>query len=181
MSMSKGIYFVRHGESEWNVANKICGSTDIALTDKGRQQAKATAQAFLDSSISADKILYSPLSRAKETALIISAATGIPAEEEPRLTEQCFGRYEGRPRNDAEFYESKKSLADRYGDGESMLMLAHRIYGLLDDLKGQDAEYILVAHNGIARCVNSYFNSLTNDEYASYGVKNCEIVRFEWI
>lgn len=35
----KSIYFVRHGESEWNVANKICGATDIPLTAKGHEQA----------------------------------------------------------------------------------------------------------------------------------------------
>ena len=36
------IYFVRHGQTVWNVENKICGSTDSPLTEKGRQQAKET-------------------------------------------------------------------------------------------------------------------------------------------
>ena len=39
--MSK-LYFVRHGESEWNVADKICGRTDIPLTKRGHEQAEET-------------------------------------------------------------------------------------------------------------------------------------------
>lgn len=40
--------------------------------------------------------------------------------------------------------------------------------------------YILVAHNGIARVVQSYFHDMTNEEYAAFGVKNCEIVRYDF-
>ena len=51
-----------------------------------------------------------------------------------------------------------------------------RIYNLLDEIKAQSGEktYILVAHNGIARVVQSYFTDMTNEEFAGYGVKNCE-------
>ena len=34
------IYVARHGQTEWNVLNKICGITDIDLTDLGREQAQ---------------------------------------------------------------------------------------------------------------------------------------------
>ena len=44
--MSK-IYFVRHGESEWNVADKICGQTDIPLTQRGHEQAVMTGESFV--------------------------------------------------------------------------------------------------------------------------------------
>ena len=37
------IYFARHGETVWNVENKICGMTDSPLTEKGRQQARELA------------------------------------------------------------------------------------------------------------------------------------------
>lgn len=58
------IYFVRHGESEWNVADRICGQTDVALTDMGHAQAIATGQKIGQSRDCIDEILYSPLSRA---------------------------------------------------------------------------------------------------------------------
>ena len=52
---------------------------------------------------------------------------------------------------------------------------------LLDELKADsDKTYILVAHNGIARIVCSYFKDMTNDEFAAYGVANCSITEFEF-
>lgn len=177
------IYFIRHGQSEWNVADKICGATDSPLTDKGREQASITGETMLKEGIKADEILYSPLSRAKETALIISEMTGIPAREEKRLIEQNFGKYEGTsPRKRPEFTAAKMQFADNYEGGESMLKLAQRIYNLLDELKADsDKTYILVAHNGIARVVKSYFADMTNEEYANFGVNNCTVVPFEFM
>ena len=63
-----------------------------------------------------------------------------------------------------------------------MLHLAQRIYNLLDELKAnpEGKTYLLVAHNGIARVVESYFHSMINKEYAAFGVKNCAIVSYEW-
>ena len=85
------VYFVRHGQTIWNVENKICGATDIALTKTGHEQAVETGKKILEEGIQADEILHSPLIRARDTALHISEITGIPAREEPRLTEQNFG------------------------------------------------------------------------------------------
>lgn len=174
------VYFVRHGQTVWNVENKICGATDIALTELGHQQAIETGKTILEQGIKADEILYSPLVRAKDTALHISEMTGIPAREEPRLKEQNFGKYESTARDGEEFQEAKKQFVCRYEGGESMLHLAQRIYNLLDELKTSDKTYILVAHNGIARVVQSYFYEMTNEEYASFGVKNCAVVEYQW-
>lgn len=174
------VYFVRHGQTVWNVENKICGATDIALTELGHQQAIETGKAILAQGIKVDEILYSPLVRAKDTALHISEMTGIPAREEPRLKEQNFGKYESTARNGEEFQEAKKQFVCRYEGGESMLHLAQRIYNLLDEVKASDKTYILVAHNGIARVVQSYFYEMTNEEYAAFGVKNCAVVEYQW-
>jgi len=173
-------YFVRHGQTIWNVENKICGATDIALTDLGHEQAIETGKKILEMGIKADMILTSPLIRASETARHISEITGIPVKVEQRLIEQNFGKYESTPRNGAEFHEAKKLLASRYGSGESMLHLAQRIYNLLDDIKAGDQVYILVAHNGIARIVESYFRDMTNEEFSSFGIKNCEVKEYHF-
>ena len=180
MEIIMKLYFTRHGQTIWNVENKICGATDIALTDLGRQQARDLAERIVKENIHIDKILYSPLMRAKDTALIISEVTGIEAAEEVRLTEQNFGKYESTPRNGAEFQEAKKSFINHFESGETMLHLAQRIYNLLDEIKNdKDTTYLLVAHNGIARVVQSYFNDMTNDEYSAYGIKNCELKVYE--
>lgn len=70
------VYFVRHGQTIWNVENKICGATDIALTELGHKQAVETGKKILEQGIKADEILYSPLIRAKDTALHIAEITG---------------------------------------------------------------------------------------------------------
>lgn len=173
-------YFVRHGETVWNVENKICGATDIELTEKGHDQAIAAGKKILEMGITADFILSSPLIRASETARHISEVTKIPMKIEPRLIEQNFGKYESTPRDGAEFHEAKKDMASRFSTGESMLQVAHRIYGLLDDIKTGDKECILVAHNGLARIIESYFREMTNEEFSSFGIKNCEIRRYDF-
>lgn len=175
-------YFVRHGQTIWNVENKICGATDIALTDLGHEQAIETGKEILKLGIKADEILYSPLVRAKDTAMHISEMTGIPAREEIRLKEQNFGKYESTARDGVEFKLAKQQFVKRYEGGESMLHLAQRIYNLLDDirLESDDKTYILVAHNGIARVVHSYFHEMTNEEYSAFGVKNCAVIRYDF-
>lgn len=175
-------YFVRHGQTVWNVENKICGATDIELTELGHQQAIDTGKKIVEEGIKADEILYSPLIRAAETAGHISEITGIPARMEPRLIEQNFGKWESTPRDGADFKKAKEFFACSHEGGESTLRLAQRIYNLLDDIKAESDSktYILVAHNGIARVVQSYFTDMTNEEYAAYGVKNCEVVRYDF-
>lgn len=60
--------------------------------------------------------------------------------------------------------------------GETMLHLAQRIYNLLDEIKQQpDKVYLLVAHNGISRVVNSYFYDMTNEEFAAFGIKTVKL------
>lgn len=65
--------------------NKICGATDIALTELGHSQAIETGKVILDKGIRFDEILSSPLVRASETARHISEITGVPMRIEPRL------------------------------------------------------------------------------------------------
>lgn len=176
----KMVYFVRHGETIWNVENKICGSTDIELTARGHEQAIETGRQILKAGIKADAILYSPLVRAAETARHISEITGILRREEPRLTEQNFGIWEGTARNGDAFKKEKEKFACRYGTGESMLHLAQRVYNLLDEIRRENRTYILVAHNGISRVVQSYFTDMTNAEYAAFGIRNCQIVAYDF-
>ena len=78
--------------------------------------------------------------------------------------------------------KAKEQFVCRFEGGESMLHLAQRIYNLLDELKEQSGEktYILVAHNGISRVVQSYFYEMTNEEYAAFGVKNCAVLRYDF-
>ena len=71
--------------------------TDIELTELGHRQAEKLGKRIKEEGIKIDEILYSPLSRAAETARYISEITGIMAREEIRLKEQNFGRFESTP------------------------------------------------------------------------------------
>lgn len=61
-----------------------------------------------------------------------------------------------------------------------MLHLAQRIYKLLDTLKAEsgDRTCLIIAHNGIARVVHSYFYNMTNEDFACFKIQNCEIRQF---
>ena len=63
-----------------------------------------------------------------------------------------------------------------------MIRFCQRIYNLLDDIR-QEADgkvYLMVAHNGVARAVQSYFTDMTNEEFARFGIKNCELRKYEF-
>ena len=66
------LYFTRHGQTVWNVENKICGATDIELTELGHKQAMELGQIIKSEGIHIDEIICSPLVRASETARHIS-------------------------------------------------------------------------------------------------------------
>ena len=125
--------------------------------------------------------MASPLVRAKNTAEHISGITGIPMHTDMRVIEQNFGKYEGGGRRSEEFTAAKNHFVDNFDGGESMLKVAARVYNILDEMKKEkDKTYLIVAHNGIARIVNSYFYDMTNEEFASYGIKNCELLCYEF-
>ena len=183
--------FVAHGQN-WAEAQQAQADREVSIKAEQAEREKAIDAQRLEGALSlaggmadAMKQVYeSGLAQSKGVyqlyqALAIAEATGIPARPEPRLREQCFGRYEGTPRDGAEFKISKTHFADRYSGGESMLQLAQRIYDLLDELRADESKtYLLVAHNGIARVVRSYFYDMTNEEYAAFGIRNCEFVEY---
>jgi len=181
----KHFYMARHGLTDWNLVPKVQGATDIPLNEGGIKQAHALAEYIKTSGIKIDKILCSPLSRAAETARIVSEINNIPLQVEPRLIEQNFGKWEGWSKEnakDASFHLAKQQFMNSYETGESMFRLAQRIYNFLDELKNTDSDetYLLVTHGGIARVVQSYFYDMTNDEFASFILNNCEIREYKF-
>src|ERR671931_644941 len=82
-------YFVRHGESEANAAGRFSGRLDSPLTDRGRRQAEAVADALAD--VRFDRIVATPLSRSLDTALVIARRRRMPVEVERDLIEIDVG------------------------------------------------------------------------------------------
>ncbi len=176
------LYFTRHGKTEWNELRKVCGISESSLTQTGKLQAQNAAEYLKSNKIKIDQILCSPLQRAKETAQIISEALNIPFKTEELLKERNCGIFEGTNYDSLEMHESQKQIAIRYG-GESVLQTVHRIYTLLDDLtspKNADKIYLLVGHNGISKAVHSYFCEMNTEEFLSWRIQNCQIMKYEF-
>lgn len=178
----KQVYIARHGLTDWNLVPKVQGMTDIPLNEGGLKQANDLAENIKSQGLKFDKILHSPLIRAAETARIVAEKNNIPLKVEPRLIEQNFGKWEGwecKP-GDKTFHMAKQQFMDNYENGESMMKVAQRIYNLLDELKNTDSDetYLLVTHGGIARVIQSYFYDLTNEEFASFQLENCEVRKY---
>ena len=89
------LFVVRHGETEWNALGLLQGSTDIALADAGRGQARRAASA-LARLVAPDAVLVSsPLQRAHDTALELAAVLGSQVHLDDRLRERAYGEWEG--------------------------------------------------------------------------------------
>jgi len=173
------LYIARHGETQWNVENRISGRTDIPLTQRGIEQARALAENAKGKGI--EVILASPLLRARQTAQAVSDAIGVPVEIDERLIELNFGIFEGLDRGDPDFNRYRGQLSLRFPGGESAFDLAHRVMGCLEDVKERYAgrTVLLVCHGGVCRMVKSLFEDMTNAEYCGYHAPNAELVEYE--
>ncbi|MBR2402356.1 MAG: histidine phosphatase family protein [Lachnospiraceae bacterium] len=172
------LYIARHGQTIWNEQNKVCGITDVELTDKGREQAKALALKVADKDV--DVIISSPLKRAIETSTIVSEICNVPMEIDDRLLEQNYGIYEGVDRKDEAFLNNKRNFAYKYPNGESMMQVAYRVYGLIDEIKCKykDKNVLIISHGGVCRIINTYFRDMTNEEFFNYTLKNGQLEEY---
>ena len=166
------LYAARHGQTQWNLENRICGRTDLPLTEAGKAQAEILAEKA--ASLELDRIISSPMLRARETADAVSRKCHIPVETDDRLIEQNYGIYEGKDRQDPAFLANKRMFACRYPGGESMMDVAYRVYSLIDELRGKypDQNILMVCHGGVCRVIRTYFEDMTNEEFASYSEEN---------
>ncbi len=87
------LYLLRHGETDWNVEQRIQGVSDTALNAVGVAQAEALARAMRGRPIA--RVYASPLSRARRTAEIVARALGVPLAEEAGIAELNQGELEG--------------------------------------------------------------------------------------
>ena len=95
------IYFVRHGQTDWNITWKLQGRADIPINARGRQQAAALRTRL--AGVTLDAAYVSPLCRAQQTAHILLCGTNVPVYTQPALAERDFGAYEGLRKEDFDF------------------------------------------------------------------------------
>lgn len=154
------IYFIRHGETDWNAEARLQGQRDVPLNDRGRAQAGAAAAklAALVPDVAALNYVASPLSRARETMERMRAALGLDAAAygvDDRLKELTFGGWEGLTWKEVRARDPRGAAArerDKWGfvppGGESYADLLQRIAPAFDAMVG---DTVVVSHGGVAR------------------------------
>ncbi len=124
---------VRHGQSEWNLANRFTGWTDVGLTEQGIEEATNAGQALKAAGYEFDVMFTSVLKRAIKTGNIILEQMGqewIPVVKSWRLNERHYGALQGL---------NKKATAEKYG--EDQVHQWRRSYDTLPPMQDLDAEF----------------------------------------
>lgn len=177
------LYFVRHGESEANLIARFAGSLDCPLTQRGREQAEATARHLQKMPLTA--VYASDLSRAYDTGLAIADALDIPLYATPSLREIYAGRWEGRTYSqlEAEFPDSYGVWRNQIGlaacpDGESVAELQVRIQTCVEEIaKRHPNEAVCIATHAtpirVMECV--WTNTRLADMHTIPWVSNASI------
>lgn len=174
------LYVTRHGQTDYNVKNQVCGISPALLTDFGQKQAMILADKLVK--IKYDYLYVSPLQRAIDTAKLVNV-NQVEMVIEPRIKEINFGIYEGVSRNEPGFINNKYNLASRYPGGESFIELCKRVYEFLDEIKEQAItnDVLLVCHGAVCRAIHTYFNEMSNDDIFHYQTDNCQLLKYDYL
>jgi broad specificity phosphatase PhoE len=158
------LYYIRHGETDWNIAGRLQGRRDVPLNARGRAQGTHCGEILRDLFARAGRdpagldYVSSPLARACQTMELARTTLGLGAQDyrrEPGLTEIAFGEWEGF--TIAQLHERDPArIAQREHDkwhfvppgGESYQMVSARI---ADWYEALTRDTVATAHGGTAR------------------------------
>src|SRR3569832_420769 len=185
------LYFIRHGETNWNAEGRYQGSKDIPLNARGRGQAALNGELLKmlleragRSALDFDWYV-SPLSRTRETMDNVRAKVGEPLPNvtiDPRLIEISFGIYEGHLHTDladnamAIAGERDASFWDfRPTEGESYADEANRVLDFGASLTGPT---VIVSHGGILRGLRHLIEGFPHERAVNWFPPQDSVVHF---
>lgn len=189
MTAGRTIYFVRHGQTDWNAEGRLQGQADTGLNDVGRAQASRNGELLgrLIDDPSGFDFVSSPLERTRETMERIRAAMGLdPAgyRTDDRLLEVHFGGWQGHTFAELEAVDPgcfARREEDKWhfvppGEGaESYEQLAMRVGSWLDEAGPQT---VCVAHGGVLRAIFRLTDTLSPIECAALDIPQDKVLRF---
>jgi broad specificity phosphatase PhoE len=142
------LVIVRHGQTEWSVAGRHTGRTDIPLTDAGRATAARLAAPLAQRSFAL--VLTSPLQRARETCAL--AGFGAVARDDADLLEWDYGDYEGRTTADIRAERPGWSLwSDGVPGGEDAAAVGQRADRVIARVRSAPGAVLVFAHAHVLR------------------------------
>ncbi|MBI2910476.1 MAG: histidine phosphatase family protein [Chloroflexi bacterium] len=148
------LILVRHGETEWNRSERVQGSSDVELNERGRAQAEAVARALQSKAVAG--VYSSPLKRALQTGRCVAMTCGRPCEIEPGLVELNEGDLEGLTYDEmrsryvdfmAQWRRDASSV--RLPGGEGLQDLQQRSWDCIARIAARhpDGDVVIVSHN----------------------------------
>lgn len=142
---------VRHGQTAWNLDNRLQGRSDVRLNATGRQQAER-AGVQLAKEGPWDLVVCSPLGRARQTAQIIADYLGIwQVLEVEGLVERDYGAAEGRYLDRISAEEREQLLAGGEAEDDVVVRAVDALRTLVE--QNPDSRVVIVAHGTLIRLV----------------------------
>lgn len=187
--MNRRVILWRHGRTEWNLAGRVQGQSDIPLDEVGRQQAREAGARL--ASLKPTRIISSDLQRASATAAELAAFSGVELQLDPRFRELNFGVREGLTWKEAwaQFPEEMQAWVD--GDEHVMPgaetyqeagnRFADALRSELTALKAGET-LVVVAHGAVIRTGMNAFLGVPRELWKLFGgLSNCHwAVLEEW-
>lgn len=184
--MKHVIYFVRHGETDWNRLGRLQGQQDIPLNALGRDQARRNGRALKAHLPTLDlPFLASPMKRTSETMELVRGELGLPVSgyaTDERLKEIRFGKFEGFTADQIE-QEQPELAARRHQDkfhftppdGESYAMLMQRVRAVVEAI---DSDIVIVSHGGVSRVFRGILQNLPETDIISLPTPQDQVMQF---
>ncbi len=180
------IYLIRHGQTDWNVAGKIQGKTDIPLNETGRRQAACLAKGMEHRPVA--QIFSSDLIRARETARAIGESQHVEVETLSGLEEIGFGKWEGMtleqiqvifPTEYEKWCENPVTVAPP--GGESLSQIKERCRKVMEEiLKMAKGDFAIVSHGAMLAYVVEYLmRNDPNDQEIIVGNASITTIQYE--
>lgn len=147
--MALQVWLIRHGETPWSAVGRHTGRSDIALTERGRDQARALKEPLAELRERAALVWTSPLARARETARLSGFHSPTIVAE---LAEWDYGEFEGRTTAEVQHSQPGWSIwTTMIHRGESLDQVGRRADRLIARLQQIDGDVIAFAHGHLLR------------------------------
>jgi probable phosphoglycerate mutase len=177
MDVPSQIAVVRHGQTEWSVNGRHTGTTDIPLTDHGREEARASAP--LVQALAVDHVRCSPLQRARETCGLLGLA--VAPTIDPDLVEWDYGVYEGITTKDIR--ETVPAWTVWFGgcpDGETPEQVAARVDRVIAAARAAGGTTLVVAHGHVLRVLTARWLGLPPQDGRFFRLDTATVSLLGW-
>lgn len=156
------LLLIRHGETDWNRSGQIMGERPVPLNQNGITQATRLATRL--SILTSPHLYASPMTRAKQTAEILTAALRTTVNEEPDVREISMGEWEGRYWNEFDGHPARRDWSispkdARAPGGETLAEVQQRAVAATVRLLGRKEKgpTLIVTHADVIRTIVAHY------------------------